>query len=245
MHPRLFHFGHVIVPTYGVLAAAGLVCAILLAEWCAPRAGVAADRVDSLCLWTAMGTLVLSRAVLVLQSPRAFTSYPALLLSLPTITRFGLVLALASGLLYTVLRRMPVLRTLDSVAPAALLLAVFLHLGSFFAGTDPGSGTALTLGNIVPGDQGHYPVALYAAALSLLGLLAATIALLRQRQPGEAFGTGLSALAVSHYLADEFRPGYLLPQARIPGFLRQDQIVLILLAIAGMLLLLKRKRNDA
>ena len=245
VHPRLFHFGHVIVPTYGVLAAAGLVVAILLAEWCAPRAGVSADRVGSLCLWTATGTLVLSRVALVVQSPGAFARYPALLLSLPTVTRFGLVLALASGGGYALLRRMPVLRTLDAVAPAALLLAVFLHLGSFFAGTDFGSGTALALGNTVPGDEGHHPVALYAAVLSVLGLVLTTGVLLRQRQPGTAFGMGLSALAISRYVADEFRPGYLLPQARVPGFLRVDQIVLIALAIVGMLLLLERKRDHA
>ncbi len=249
MYPRLFHFGHVVVPTYGVLATVGLVCAILCAERCAPRAGLSAQRVGSLCLWTATGTILLSRFALVLQSPRAFLSYPELLVSLPTVTRFGLVLALLSGLAYAMARHMPLLRAADSVAPAALLLAMFLHLGSFFAGTDLGSGTELALGNLVPGDEGHHPVALYAAALSLAGCAAALLVLKRQRRPGTAFGTGLSAFALSRYFADEFRPGYLLPQARVPGFLRADQLLLIALTAAGMLLALyepaTQKRNHA
>ncbi len=251
MHPRLFHFGHVIVPTYGVLAAVGLVCAILLAEWCAPRAGVAADRAGSLCVWTAFGTLLLSRVALVVQSPRAFAMYPTLLLSLPTVTRFGLVLALMSGFAYAVLRRMPVWRTLDAVVPTALLFATFLHLGSFFAGTEPGSRTVLAVGNLVPGDEGHHPVALYAAALTMAGCGAAMAALLylRRRRQGVVFGVGLGAFAVSRFLADEFRPGYLLPQARVPGVLRVDQIVLILLAATGMVMALyepaERKRSHA
>ncbi len=226
------------MPTYGALAAVGLVCAVLFAEWCAPRAGVAGQRVGSLCLWTATGTLLLSRIALILQSPRAFAAYPALLLSLPTVTRFGLALAVLSGLVYAVLQRMPLLRTADAVVPAALLLGVFLHLGSFFAGTDLGSGTVLALGNLVPGDEGHHPVALYAAALNLAGCAVATAALLRQHRPGMVFGTGLSAFALSRFFADEFRPGYLLPQARVPGFLRADQLLLITLTAAGMLLAL-------
>ncbi len=245
MHPRLFHFGHVIVPTYGVLAALGLVCAILLAEWCAPRAGVAAERVGNLCLWTAFGTLVLSRVALVLQSPRAFATYPTLILTLPTVTRFGLLLAVGSGLAYATVLRMPWLRTLDAVAPAVLLFAAFLHLGSFFAGTDLGSGTAMALGNLVPGDEGHHPVALYAAVLAVAGCVLAVVVLLRQRRPGAAFGVGLSAFAVGRFVADEFRPGYLLPQARVPGFLRVDQLLLIALTAAGMLLLLDWKRDHA
>ena len=238
MHPRLFHFGHIVVPTYGALAAVGLVCAILYAEWCAPRAGLPAERVGSLCLWTATGTLLLSRVALILQSPRAFATYPALLLSLPTVTRFGLALALLSGLVYALVLHMPLLRTADAVAPAALLFGVFLHLGSFFAGTDLGSGTALTWGNLVPGDEGHHPVPLYAAALDLAGCVVTTVALLRQHRPGSTFGAGLSAFAVSRFIADEFRPGYLLPQARVPGFLRADQILLISLTAAGLLLAL-------
>lgn len=245
MHPRLFSFGHVIVPTYGVLAALGLVCAIVLAEACAPRAGMTAQRVGSLCLWAAFGTLVLSRLVLVLQSPRAFFTYPALLLSLPTVTRFGLLLALVSGVAYAAMHRLPMLRTLDAVAAPALLLAAFLHLGSFFAGTEPGTGTALAFGSLVHGDEGHHPVALYATALSLAGCAATLAMLVRQRRPGCAFGIALSSFAAGRYIADEFRPGYLLPQARVPGFLRVDQVLLIALTVAGMLLLMERKRDYA
>ena len=234
-----------IVPTYGVLAALGLVGAILFAEWCAPRAAVTAERVGSLCLWAAFGTLLLSRVVLVAQSPRAFATYPTLLLTLPTVTRFGLLLPLVSGAAYAAVQRMPLLRTLDAVMPAVLLLAAFLHVGSFFAGTDLGSGTSLALGNLVPGDEGHHPVALYAAMLMLAGCVLAMVVLLRQRRAGMAFGAGLSAFAASRFVADEFRPGYVLPQARVPGFLRADQLVLIALTVAGMLLLLDWKRNDA
>lgn len=245
MHPRLAHFGSITIPTYGVVAAIGLVCSILFAEWCANRAGVSAERVWNLCIATALGTLVLSRLVLVLQSPRAFRTYPWLLLSLPTVTRFGLLLALLSATGYIALQRMPWLRTLDAIAPAALLFGGFLHLGSFFAGTDLGSATNLALGRIVPGDEGHHPVALYAALASVIAAAVATLVLIRQRSAGTAFGAALSLAAAGTFFADQFRPAYTLPQSAIPGFLRADQLLLILLTAAGMLFLLDRKGNHA
>lgn len=245
MHPRLAHFGSVVIPTYGVIAAAGLVCSILFAEWCAARAGVPAERVWNLCTVIAIGTLLLSRLILIAQSPRAFRTYPWLLLSLPTVTRFGLLLALASAAAYIAFARMPWLRTLDAIAPAALLFSGFLHLGSFFAGTDLGSGTTLAIGSLVSGDEGHHPVALYAAFASFLGAAIATLVLRRQRTPGRAFGTVVSMGAAGSFFSDQFRPSYTLPQTVLPGFLRIDQIFFILLTAAGMLFLLDRKGTHA
>lgn len=245
MYPRLAHLGPIVIPTYGVIAAIGLVCSILFAEWCAQRAGASAERVWNLCIATALGTLVFSRLVLIAQSPRAFRTYPWLLLSLPTVTRFGLLLALLSACGYIALQRMPWLRTLDAVAPAALLFSAFLHTGSFFAGTDLGSTTALALGRLVPGDEGHHPVSLYAALASLAGAAAATAVLQKQHAPGRAFGTALSLAAVGSFFTDQFRPAYTLPQTALLGFLRVDQLVLILLTAAGMSLLLDRKGTHA
>lgn len=245
MYPRLAHFGPITIPTYGVLAAVGLIVSILLAEWCAPRADVAKNKVYALCIATAFGTLVLSRLVLVLQSPQAFRTYPMLLLSLPTVTKFGLLIALLSALGYVVLQRMPPLRTLDALSPAALVFATFLHLGSFFAGTDLGSRTPLSIGNLVPGDEGHHPVALYAAVFTAVGAVASLLVLLRQHRLGLAFGTALTLAATGRFFADEFRPGYLLPQTQVPGFLRVDQLFLIALTAGGMLFFLEWRTAHA
>ena len=229
------------MPTYGVLAAAGLVCAMLLAEWCSPRAGVPGPRIWNLCLVMALGTLVLSRVLLILQSPRAFRTYPALLLTLPTVTRFGLLLAMLSGALFVIATRLPWLRTMDALAAPALLLTAFLQMGSFFAGTDPGSGTSLCLGRLVRGDEGHHPVALYAATLSLLGAAVALTFLLRRRGPGECSGVALAIAAVGRFVCDEFRPSFVLPDLYLAGtHLRIDQVILLALTAAGMLLLLER-----
>jgi phosphatidylglycerol---prolipoprotein diacylglyceryl transferase len=238
MHPRLAQFGSITIPTYSVVAAVGLIAALLLAEWCAPRAGLSRERVWNLSLVTLAGTLVLSRVALVVQNWAAFRTYPRIILTLPTLTRFGplLVLVVAAACIFAM--QLPWLRTLDAVTPAALLLLTALHVGSFFAGDDLGSRTTLALGNLVRGDEGHHPVALYAAALTVLAYAAAMLTLLRGSRPGRTFGVGLASLSVARFVADEFRPGYLLPQLGIPDFLRADQLLLLALFVAGMLFLL-------
>ncbi len=245
MYPRLAHFGSITLPTYGVVAAIGLIVSVLFAEWCAVRAGVSPKKVYALCLATALGTVVLSRVVLVLQSPQSFRAYPLLVLSLPSVTRFGLLLAALMALGCALVQRLPLLRTLDALAPAALLFATFLHLGSFFAGTDLGSRTTLSLGNIVPGDEGHHPVALYAAVFTAFAAACCTLVLQKQHRNGLAFGTALSLAAAGRFFADEFRPTYLMPQLAVPGFLRIDQIVLVLLTAAGMMFFLQWRQSGA
>ncbi|WP_419804530.1 prolipoprotein diacylglyceryl transferase family protein [Terriglobus sp.] len=245
MHPRLAHFGSLIIPTYSVVAAIGLIAALLFAEWCAPRAGLARERVWSFGLAVLACTVVLSRLALAVELWPAFRSYPRLVLTLPTLTKFGPVIVLLSAVACIAAMRLPWLRTLDAVTPAVLLLIVALHIGSFFAGDDLGSRTTLAIGNLVPGDEGHHPVALYAAVLTAVACATSLFALLRQKQPGRAFGVGLAAAAIARFVADEFRPGYLLPSIGIPGFLRADQLLLLVLTVAGMLLLLNWNSHHA
>jgi phosphatidylglycerol:prolipoprotein diacylglycerol transferase len=211
MHPHLAHIGPVIIPTFGAVAALGLVLAISLAARGAKALGLNEDAMWNLCLWTAAGTLIVSRVVIVVQAFKAFLHYPLYLLTLPTVTKYGLLIALLSAAAYILLKRMPWLRTLDALAPALLLLQAAIHLGSLFSGDDLGSPTSSALGRIISGDRGYHPVALYAAVLSLIAAGATYAWMLRETQPGEAFGLGVTLAALVRFIADIFRPSYTLP----------------------------------
>lgn len=241
MHPHLAHIGAVTIPTYGVIAAAGLVLAILLAARCARVLHISEDAIWNLCTATAAGTLILSRLVIIAQVPQSFLHYPLYILTLPTVTRFGLLAAILCGLAYALLRQLPLLLTADALAPAALLFTASLHFGAIFSGDDLGLATVSRLGTLVPGDDGHHPVALYAALLTLAAAAITLLYLPRQSQPGETFGLALTLAAVTRFIADEFRPGYVLPDTVVANFLRIDQLLLILLAAAGALFFLQRK----
>ncbi len=244
MYPRLFRIGPVTVPTFGVVAALGLVAAILLAARGARSMRISEDSVWTLCMVMAGGTLVLSRLIIIAQVPRSFLHYPLYILTLPSVTRYGLLAALGSGLAYILVKRMPLLRTADALGPALLLFQAFLHLGSLFAGDDLGSPTHGWMGRLVRGDTGYHPVALYSALLSALAALAASAWLHRETRPGQTFGLTLALAAGIRFFIDQLRPDYVLPEALL-GFLRVDQVILIGLTVVGLGFFLQRKPRDA
>ncbi|MBS1813253.1 MAG: prolipoprotein diacylglyceryl transferase [Acidobacteria bacterium] len=248
MH-SVFHLGPVALPVFGVIAAVGLVCSLLLAEWNARVVKLDRDAVWNVCLTAIIGTLVISRAVLVLQSPRAFVGYPLMVLTLPTVTRFGLIAALVCGLGYALYKRMPLLTLADALAPAAMLLAAFVHLGDFFAGEDIGVATTNVFGRIVPSLRGKgalagvgsYPVALYAAIISLLIAAAGVAWLYRRHRVGEVLGGTLILAASARFLLDLIRFHGLDAMPRFGLYL--SQWVLLLCIVAGGVLLMERKEE--
>lgn len=240
MHPHLFHLGPITIPTFGAVAALGLVLAITLAARGARAMRISEDAVWNLCLFTAAGTLVLSRAIIVAQVWQAFRHYPLYILTLPTVTKWGLLLAIVSGAWYMLYKRLPVLRTLDAVAPAALLLQAFLHLGTHFSGDDLGLATASPIGRWF-GDEGYHPVALYSAVFSLIACGVAYAWLRRETQPGETAGLALAFAATIRFSVDTLRPDWVLPSTLIAHALRVDQLVLTLLTVAGLCFFFDRK----
>ena len=239
MHPHLARIGPVTIPTFGAIAAVGVVLSILLAARGARVVRISEDAVWNLCLFTAAGTLLLSRLIIIAQVPRSFLHYPMYILTLPTVTQYGLLAALLSAIGYALFKHLPLLRTADAVAPAALLLQSSLHVGSLFAGDDLGSPTSAWMGQLIPGDRGFHPVALYAALLSFASTGITFAFLKHERRAGETFGLALTLAALTRFFIDELRPDYVLPET-MASFLRVDQVALIALTAAGLCFFFQR-----
>lgn len=253
MHPHLFHLGPVTVTTYGALAALGLVLAMLLAERDARVEQLDGEAVWNLCLAAIFGTLVLSRIVLIAQSPRSFLHYPLLVLTLPTVTKFGLLASLLCGLGYALYRRLPLLTLTDALSPAAMLLLAFLHLGDFFAGEDIGATTTSIFGLMIPTLRGSgalaaigtYPVALFSAIVFLLIAVAGLFWLPHKRQNGEVAGATLLLAAGANYLCDLLRPESVTPAAALFGLSLQQYVLLGLILCGGALLMERKEKTRA
>lgn len=249
MQHGLLHIGPVSFPVFGLMAAAGLVCALLLAERNARVAHIDREAVWNVCLTAIVGTLVISRVALILQSPRAFVGYPLMVLTLPTVTRFGFAAAVLCGLGYAWYRRMPLLRLADVLAPATMLLFAFTHLGDFLAGEDIGVATMNPLGRIVPSLRGagalshvgSWPVALYAAMFSLVVCVAGLLWLARSSRAGEVLGVTLVVSATQRFMLDLVRfHGF----DAMPRFgLYLSQWLLLIVVMAGGVLLMDWKRG--
>ena len=121
MHPYILHFGSVFLPTFGVLAAVGLMAALFLSLRTAATVGLSPDKLWNAGLFAILSAFILSRLLLVLTNLQTFLAYPVLLLTVPSLTALGLLLTAIVTLLYLRLRHLPLLRTLDAWAPCATL----------------------------------------------------------------------------------------------------------------------------
>ena len=246
MHPYLVHSGHFLLPTFGVLAAAGLMGALTLSLSTAATAGLNPEALWNAGLFTILSAFVLSRLLLVLSNLHSFLSYPILLLMVPSLTATGLLLTAIVTALYLRLRHLPLLPTLDAWAPCATLVWAFLALGHFAEGSDAGLPTTLPWGvRIPPAPYRLHPVALYAAIAAILLTLVLLRHLARRQRPGDTFVLALAATGTIQFLLTFFRqPNTTIdpPALYILDILDPIQwISLGMILTAGLILLQPRK----
>jgi len=239
MHPYLLHSGHLLLPTFGVLAAVGLMAALSLSLRTAAIVGLDPDKLWNAGLVALLSAFVLSRLLLIVANPRSFIAYPVLLLTLPSLNGLGILLTLLATTIYLRLRHLPLLDTLDAWSPCATLAWAFLALGHLAEGTDAGLPTTLPWGIAIPPSTTRlHPVALYAAIAATV----LTIVLLRQlpsrHHPGNTLALALAASGTAQFLLTFFRQPF--PDS---GFLDPIQwIALGMITLAGIVLLLQPRK---
>ncbi len=231
------------LPTFGVLAAVGLMAALTLSLRTAALTGLSPDKLWNAGLFTLLSAFVLSRLLLIAANPHSFLAYPILLLTLPSLNAIGILLTLIATIIYLRLQNLPLLATLDAWSPCATLAWAFLALGHFAEGTDAGLPTTLPWGLAIPPSKIRlHPVALYAT----LAAAALTLILLRQlrhrHHPGDTFALALAATGATQFLLTFFRQPYPYLEPT-PTLLDPIQwIALAMIALAGIVLLLQPRK---
>jgi len=239
VHPYLIHSVHFLLPTFGVLAAVGLMAALTLSLRTAALAGLSPDRLWNAGLVILLSAFVLSRLLIIVANPFRFFVYPLLVLTLPSLNATGIILTLIATAIYLRIKQLPILTTLDAWSPCATLAWAFLALGHFAEGTDAGLPTTLPWGLAIPPNKTRlHPVALYAA----LAAAALTLILLRQlrhrRHPGDTFALALAATGATQFLLTFFRQPYpyLEPTPTLLDPIQWIALAMIVLASAVLLL---------
>lgn len=258
MHPLLFHFGHIAIPTYGVCTALGLLLALAVSLATAKRAGLNAEKVWNLELLAILTALFAARLLMVLAHPHLFRRNPFWLLGLVTLPNLwfalgGAVVGLAAAVLYALAEGLPVLRTADAIAPAAALVFCLNRIGAFCGGSAWGTPTRLPWGVVyrspvaylwyrVPLGVRLHPVQVYDAAASL-AIFILLVWMLRRgsARSGEIAGAWLFLYGVIRFFLEFLRGD---PSRLLGGVVTLAQVLAFVAVIAGGLLWLAPKRES-
>ncbi len=251
MYPRFLQFGSIVIPSYGVLLAAGILCGLGLSVALARRVGLNAEKIWNLGLIAVVAVLVGARLLFAIANWSSFRVAPLLLLSLssaraPVFALGGVGIALLVCAAYAWRAHLPLLRVMDVAAPGLALGHAFACIGCFAAGCDYGGPSGLpwsvtftsrfaarTTG--VPLGVPLHPVQLYecAVSLALLGLL--LVLFRRRHQDGDVMGAWLFLYGVAGFFLDFLR-GDAAPGPLFRGALTIGQSVAMLMVLAGGLL---------
>lgn len=221
MHPVLFHIGPIVVPSYGVMAAVGVLLALALLLRTARIVELNPNPLWNLCIVALFAAIVGSRLVLLMLNWSLVRVHPAWLLGLamvhhPLVAAIGVVFGLAAAVPYARAHHLRWRPTADALAaPIALALACE-QLGALLAGAGYGTETDVRWAVVytspfamrwsgTPLFDPVHPVQAYTACLFLAIAVALVWWMPHRRHTGDVAGAALLAFGASVYLTEFFR----------------------------------------
>ena len=221
MHPILFQSGPVVIYTYGILVAAGVLLGLWYARRQAPRAGLNPEKVWNLGIYMILSALVMAKIWLVFSDWDFYMAHPRQIFSIATFQSGGtfyggVVGALLVVGIYTYVQRMPVLPLLDTFSAAVPLGHTIGRLGCFAAGCCYGKPTEVAWGVIFSNPNAArlagtplgvrlHPTQLYEAAAEFLNFIILVWIGGRQRFRGQILGAYLFLYGIERGIIEFFR----------------------------------------
>jgi phosphatidylglycerol---prolipoprotein diacylglyceryl transferase len=267
MFPKLFTlpafdvFGRTLGPfslhMYGVLLVAALLAALWLAGRLARRDGLDPIRVQDLGIASIIAGLVGAKLLLVVVDFDQYRASPRALLDVLQsggVFYGGLLGALPVAWWYIKRHSLPLLPTLDVLAPAVALGQVIGRLGCFAAGCCFGAPSTAPWSVIFESEDAHalvgvplnvplHPAQLYESSGALVLLLILLAALKRRKFHGQVAAMYFILYALLRFALEFFR-GDLARGTVFGGVLSTSQfiaIVVVFLTLAALPLIAKRK----
>jgi phosphatidylglycerol:prolipoprotein diacylglycerol transferase len=255
VHPVLFHIGALVIPSYGAVAALGLLLALMLALHIARQLRVDPNRIWNLSILMLFTALVGSRLLLVIANWAVLRSHPLWILSVamvhhPLLAGIASLIAFAVAAVYAGLHHMPFRLTADVLAAPVALGLGFEQIGALLAGSGYGTGAHVPWAIIytdplaarwsdAPLGIPVHPVQAYAAICFIALATGLVLWLPHRRQHGELAGLFLIAEGVILYVTEFWRDP-LGRGALFGGILKGPQLAGILFVLGGAALLLER-----
>jgi phosphatidylglycerol:prolipoprotein diacylglycerol transferase len=239
-----FQIGGINIYWYGVCIAVGFLLGLWTATRRALRAGISGESVADLGLWLMMGAVVGSRLFYVISHwDTEFAGRP--LLEVFKLREGGLVfygglIGASLACVFAVrLKKLPLWKTADVLAPSIALGYVFGRIGCFMFGCCYGKPCDLPWAVHFPRDhatypQGVHPTQLYESLLSLV--LYAGLAWLHRHKKfdGQVFAAYLIAYGSLRFTVEFFRGDY--PMRYLGGWATPAQLFSLPILGAGLIL---------
>ena len=260
MHPIAFQLGPLPVHWYGVMVALAFLVGLWTASRRALREGIAPERIIDLGPWLIVGAIVGARILYVITFWREeFAGKP--LVEMFMVWRGGLVYygglvgASLGFLLYAHIKKLPVWKGADILAPSIALGYVFGRIGCLMNGCCYGRICGLpwaiqfpnqsnpwhqqfSQGLVGPNDRSLpvHPTQIYESLLNLALYGALEWLYRRKKFDGQIFATYLVCYAVLRSFVEMFRGDYPEYQRHLGGWVTPAHLVSVVILAAGLVL---------
>lgn len=256
MLPHLFELGRFALPTYGVLAAAGLILGLLLNVHLARRDGINEDKAWNLGVVVILAAILGGKLMLLVTEPQYSLAnwrniFTFSFVQSGGVYYGGLLGAFAAAVIYLRMAKLPGLRTADAFAPGVAFGHGIGRLGCLAAGCCYGSLTDMPWGviftNPLAEKQAGTPLGVLLHPTQVYEFLAemviTSILLLLWRRKtfaGQVIGTYLFLYGIARFFIEFYRgdPGR---GSVFNGMFSLTQVISIGFVIAGGILWLRRR----
>lgn len=247
MHPIAFHLGPLAVHWYGVMMALAFLAGLWTASRRGLRDGLAPEKVLDLGPWLIIGGILGARTLYVITFWREqFAGKPISEIFMVQhgglVFYGGLIGSSLAYILYARLKKLPLWKGADVLAPSIALGYFFGRIGCLMNGCCYGRPCDLPWAIHFPPPNEYYPngvhpTEIYESLLNL-GLYAGLAWLYRHKKfDGQVFSTYLVCYALLRSFVEMFRGDYPQYQRYLGGWLTPAHLVSIGILVAGLVLL--------
>jgi len=246
VHPIAFEFGSFTITWYGILVATGFLVALWAASRRAPYAGLTPETILDLGPWLIVGAIVGARLLYVITFWREqFAGQPFTQIFMVwhggLVFYGGLIGATLGSILFAVIKKVPIWKMGDTVAPSIPLGYAFGRIGCLLNGCCYGKQCSLPWAIHFP--QGHetyphgvHPTEIYDAIWGLLLFVFLARLYRRKTFDGQVFVTFLFGYAILRFISEFFRGDYPPDQLYFGGHITPAQIVSVGIILVGLVL---------
>jgi phosphatidylglycerol---prolipoprotein diacylglyceryl transferase len=250
VHPRLFQFGHFVLPAYGVLLALGVIAALVMSVYLARLLSIDTGQIWNLSLLGIATAIVSAKLLLAAARWRQYgaRSFAFGLSGAQWPVLGGIALAIATCFLYARLIHLPIRRSADAFAPALALGSSIASIACLEAGCDHGTPTHLPWAIVftspycppgTPLGVPLHPTQIYSSAADFVLFVLLLWLLDRPHRDGEIMGAWLYLSGLSGFFLMFFR-GEPAGSRLFGGSITVTQLIAVAMVVLGGSLWLRR-----